>query len=220
MATNTTNYNLIKPDATDFYDINVQNQNMDVIDETLSKKFDKSGGHISGNLAILHSGEPTLETVGLYISANPSINGQSQHRASIALVNEGLAGGVVWIDTDGTLKFDDGTIYTSENKPSLSELGAAPSGFGLGSLCKNIDNQDIVAIARSGQSGFYAGVNVTNAPDTAYHMYLVICFSNQVSKVLCFDFYNLFIKMAAISFNTWTGWKSVVETTVIPASVE
>ena len=41
MATNTTHYKLIKPDATDFYDINVQNQNMDVIDAELIKKSNK-----------------------------------------------------------------------------------------------------------------------------------------------------------------------------------
>lgn len=35
MATNTTNYNLAKPDLTDFADIRVLNGNMDIIDEQL-----------------------------------------------------------------------------------------------------------------------------------------------------------------------------------------
>lgn len=36
MATNTTNYDLVKPSESDFYDINVQNQNMDIIDAELT----------------------------------------------------------------------------------------------------------------------------------------------------------------------------------------
>lgn len=42
MATNTTNLNLVKPATTDFYDINVQNGNMDIIDEAVAGKIDKS----------------------------------------------------------------------------------------------------------------------------------------------------------------------------------
>jgi len=38
MATNTTNYNLVKPDATDFYDISAPNGNMDIIDAALADK--------------------------------------------------------------------------------------------------------------------------------------------------------------------------------------
>lgn len=36
MATNTTKLNLVKPDLTDFADIRVINQNMDIIDKTIS----------------------------------------------------------------------------------------------------------------------------------------------------------------------------------------
>ena len=35
MATNTTNYNLVKPDEEDFYDIANNNNNMDIIDTNL-----------------------------------------------------------------------------------------------------------------------------------------------------------------------------------------
>lgn len=43
MATNTTNYNLIKPDLNEFADIQVINNNMDVIDSELKKKDNKIG---------------------------------------------------------------------------------------------------------------------------------------------------------------------------------
>lgn len=40
----TTNYGLNKPAQTDFYDVEVQNENMEIIDETLVKKVDKETG--------------------------------------------------------------------------------------------------------------------------------------------------------------------------------
>lgn len=40
MADKTTNYGLTKPTLEDFYDVNVQNANMDIIDEELKKKYD------------------------------------------------------------------------------------------------------------------------------------------------------------------------------------
>ena len=38
MSTYTENYSLIKPDAEDFYNIDDFNENMDVIDETMTKQ--------------------------------------------------------------------------------------------------------------------------------------------------------------------------------------
>ena len=37
MATKTTNYGLTKPEGSDFYDIGVQNDNMDIIDRSTLK---------------------------------------------------------------------------------------------------------------------------------------------------------------------------------------
>ena len=39
MAEKTTNYGLTKPTPEDFYDVNVQNENMDIIDRELKKKY-------------------------------------------------------------------------------------------------------------------------------------------------------------------------------------
>ena len=44
MATQTTNYNLIKPALTDNYNVEVNNSNMDIIDAELYKKVDKIAG--------------------------------------------------------------------------------------------------------------------------------------------------------------------------------
>lgn len=37
MATKTTNYGLTKPEGSDFYDIGVQNNNMDIIDKQMKE---------------------------------------------------------------------------------------------------------------------------------------------------------------------------------------
>ncbi len=56
MKENTEYYNLIKPSSTDFYRVEDQNENMEVIDKILKKlyneKLDKSGGVVSGDLKV------------------------------------------------------------------------------------------------------------------------------------------------------------------------
>lgn len=54
MATKTTNYNLTKPDLTDWADIRVLNANMDIIDSAMKTISDLagSGGDLSGMLTI------------------------------------------------------------------------------------------------------------------------------------------------------------------------
>lgn len=51
MATETTNYHFSKPAETDYYDVNVQNNNWDVADQALKglgdEKVDKNGGDIA-----------------------------------------------------------------------------------------------------------------------------------------------------------------------------
>lgn len=41
MATNTTNYNLVKPSENEYYDININNSNLDIIDTEIKKINDK-----------------------------------------------------------------------------------------------------------------------------------------------------------------------------------
>lgn len=72
MATNTPNYNLVKPELNDFADIRVLNGNMDIIDAQLKKASDidlsnyatkpelknylpLTGGNLTGNLTVSHN---------------------------------------------------------------------------------------------------------------------------------------------------------------------
>ena len=70
MSTQTTNYGLVKPDVTDFYDITVQNSNMDKIDGELKKSAD----HIT-NKSNPHS--TTAAQVGLGNVPNVATNDQT-----------------------------------------------------------------------------------------------------------------------------------------------
>lgn len=70
---NTTNYGLKKPEKTDFYDVNVQNENMDTIDELLKALEEGGGGDVStagyneetDSLWVLKNGEK-LDVMKLY----------------------------------------------------------------------------------------------------------------------------------------------------------
>ena len=52
MANKTKNFGLTKPLDTDFYDVSVMNENMDIIDEELKNKLDIKGGKLTGSLTI------------------------------------------------------------------------------------------------------------------------------------------------------------------------
>lgn len=62
MATKTTNYGLTKPEGSDFYDIDVHNENSDIIDAQLKKLYDAKTDHV-GNKSNPHS--VTKSQIGL-----------------------------------------------------------------------------------------------------------------------------------------------------------
>ena len=84
MADKTTNYGLTKPLADEFYDVNVQNQNMDIIDEQLKKKYDPEA---DGALPITKGGT--------------GASNSSQARANLGIAEE------YW-----TFTLEDGTTVT------------------------------------------------------------------------------------------------------------
>jgi|GEM_PF-3594502 hypothetical protein len=61
METKTQKFDLIKPDPNDFYDINIQNQNMDIIDEELGNKLDVEGD--ASNTTVTFSQANTRENL-------------------------------------------------------------------------------------------------------------------------------------------------------------
>ena len=58
MATNTTNYNLVKPDQTDFYDVGDFNGNADIIDaqlKSINDQYTNLSGAVETNTCLLYT---------------------------------------------------------------------------------------------------------------------------------------------------------------------
>lgn len=74
MAATTTNYGLTKPLLTDFYDINVQNANMDIIDEQLKAVSDAANGEVTSE-RIAHGAVGTDQISADSITSEKVLNG-------------------------------------------------------------------------------------------------------------------------------------------------
>lgn len=90
---------------------------------------------------------------------------------------------------------------------SLSEIGAAPAGFGLGTMCANKTNQDCDSIITT---GFYMGTGMTNKPSGCTHgwIYLLVMAHNEkYVQQMAFDFANPSQRYTRVKSNgTWTSW--------------
>lgn len=100
MATNTTNYNLIKPTGDEFYDIEVFNQNADTIDGALKSISDnantKTNKAVTGNLTLTASKWTELSAaIGdykyTYTAAVSSITATDILNGSVSLDTEEIA---------------------------------------------------------------------------------------------------------------------------------
>jgi hypothetical protein len=147
MANKTTNYGLTKPLPEDFYDINVQNENMDKIDAELKKKYDRN------------------------------------------------------------------------NKPSASDIGAAPVGFGLGAAATSISGTDLLDTLKTGKSGWFRGNDVTNAPTKStsdWYYFNVIADSADYSCVFAYS-YNGTMYRAFYANGNLYAWKKIYDEANKPA---
>ena len=80
MANKTTNYGLTKPLETDFYDVNVQNENMNIIDTELKKKYGSDNKPTPAEI-----GAPTVAEMNQAIASipTPDVSGQiNTHNSS------------------------------------------------------------------------------------------------------------------------------------------
>lgn len=90
---------------------------------------------------------------------------------------------------------------------SLSEIGAAPAGFGLGTMCANKTNQDCDSITTT---GFYMGTGMTNKPSGCTHgwIYLLVMAHNEkYVQQMAFDFADPSQRYTRVKSNgAWTSW--------------
>lgn len=120
MADKTTNYNLTKPSADDFYDVGVQNGNMDIIDEVLY-------AHASN---VIKHNSATAKGGALGDSATTTNGG--------AIGNDAIAGAGGAVG-EGTKTNSGGVVgynATSNNGGAVGESAKAQNGGAVGYLAK------------------------------------------------------------------------------------
>lgn len=100
MATYTTNYNLKKPAATDFVDVQDLNDNADKIDATLKAKADLTDGKVPAAQIPSLSYVPTTRKVnGKALSADITLSASDVN--AISTVQKGAKSGVASLDSNG-----------------------------------------------------------------------------------------------------------------------
>lgn len=96
MATKTTNYGLEKPDGTDFYDVDVQNSNMDIIDKQM-KANANAITQLNSDSVFEERSSPNL-----YVKRNKDI----------AIVSTFFGANLTGGNTDNTYKLPNGVNFT------------------------------------------------------------------------------------------------------------
>lgn len=131
-----------------------------------------------------------------------TINGTSfDGSANITTANWGTARN---IQIGNTAKSVNGSANVSW---SLSEIGAAPAGYGLGTTCQDKSNQDCNNIL---VTGFYMGSNMTNKPSGCTHgwIYLLVMRHNDSwVRQVAYDFGTASQVYTRVKQNnSWTSW--------------
>lgn len=90
---------------------------------------------------------------------------------------------------------------------SLSDIGAAPAGHGLGTTCQDKSSQDCNNVTTT---GFYMGNNMTNKPSGCTHSWiylLVMAHNSSWVQQMAFDFADPSRRYTRVKNNgTWTAW--------------
>ena len=131
-----------------------------------------------------------------------TINGTSfDGSANITTANWGTARNIT---IGNTAKSVNGSANVSW---SLSEIGAAPAGYGLGTTCQDKSNQDCNNIL---VTGFYMGSNMTNKPSgcTQGWIYLLVMRHNDSwVRQVAYDFGTASQVYTRVKQNgSWTAW--------------
>ena len=184
----------------------------------------KSGDTMTGKLTISHSSYPDLDIKNTGSGSITKIR-NSAHRTQIMSQEDDsnyrvltLNDKSVTTDAKNILQIeqiDGGTqtaaynVYHTGYKPTAADVGAAPSGFGLGTSAKIVTGKSITEICAMG-TGFYRGQTVTNAPDTKWWYFLVFKDSDSYQNVIAIDYGNGTIYRGSVTNGTWNGWAKIV----------
>ena len=99
MATKTTNYGLTKPEGSDFYDIGVQNDNMDIIDKQM-KANAKDIAQLNSDFTF---DERSVSSGGLFVQKNKDV----------VIVSSYFSGNFKGGNTNNIVSLPDGVNFTT-----------------------------------------------------------------------------------------------------------
>jgi hypothetical protein len=162
MASKTTNFNLTKPSATDFYDISVQNENMDIIDGEIKNLNDKMNEVDSQLLNIDGKVREDLESHKL--ASNP-------HNITAATV--GLEKVPNLATNDQTPTFTEATTLTNLASGEKLHVALGKIKKAIGSLISHLaDNTKHITSTERTNLNSHLGDNtshITSAERTAWN---------------------------------------------------
>ena len=148
----------------------------------------------------------------LYYSTGNS--GASQNKIRID-----VSGGEIYVGATGTSR-----VYHPGNKPTLAELGAAPSGFGLGTYASTVT--DVNTDLRT-TCGFFNGWNMTNRPAwpmaaNGWDYIFNAAFGNTAgyNGMIAMDFEGQGLAFKTIFGGVDEGWKYVYHTGYKPTAAD
>ena len=97
----------------------------------------------------------------------------------------------------------------------------AVTEYGVGSIAKDISNTDLLTTLTSAKGGYYMGINVTNAPDTNWWFYIVVCHNPSWATVLALSFTgnNHVMHIGQYTEGNWAGWKQIATTAFVQNAV-
>lgn len=241
MSSKTTNYNLHKIDLTDSPpDITVLNQNADIIDEKLKEVEDAAINAVQNHgLIALNTDLNTITTEGIYYSnSNEWSESFANCPTTLAFFLEvgrhaGTYQRIVEFATEAPKTFFrnyyefSGTWsewfreYTTADKPTLTDVGAAPDGYGIGKasgkLCEDLNTATLGGF-------YYYGETSLNTPSTLYGVLLVLprgleVGSREYTTQIAVDHQK---KMFVRNYRNagWSAWDQIGTVAVVAATVE
>lgn len=168
----TTNYGLRKPDADEFYIVEDQNTNMDVIDEKLKEiddeKLSKAGGVLSGELDFKFN---DTRRARVYTDGNAHFaldeNGDGQSQTNIAIISKGqgeLNQRLALLDVENGETVGYYKIYGEHNKPTATDVGALPTSGGV--VSGSLMTKDIF-VCKMNQNDAEGGYIIIESPFTS-----------------------------------------------------
>ena len=199
---NTKNYGLRKPEARDFYDVEDQNTNMDLIDEKLKEiddgKLSLDGGELTGELGVLYSNGSRIRIYVEGGNAQFALNegDDVNNQTSLVIASKSQ---VDMCNRLALLDVKDGKvvgyyhIYGDHNKPTPEAIGALPITGGTVTG---------TTVFTGGCGGAEGGEILLKQPETAtsFNDYITIDIYGDYFRIL--STHNNLVKTFDVDFNS------------------